>query len=369
MTKRVADDPPDGSDSSTKRQCTNNDNLNRIKSHLKARLSERSLPTRLVGVQNEYDRLYQLLCQTVSKGESNSCLMIGNRGTGKTAMVGMALDKLSRQFPDGFATVRLNGLIETTDRIALGEISRQLMVAQGKVHEQLRAFNTFAESFEYTLSLLKQGDKTTLPIVFILEEFDLLAQHPKQTLLYNLFDATQSAQNPMAVIGLTCRIDTMNLLEKRVRSRFSHRQIYLFPPATFGDFVDIARESLTVPPGVADQEFVDPFNQAVVALFEDSSMNTLLRRIFDITKDLRMFFKICVRGMGFGMKLYKRPVALKAFESLQSFELVCPVDQIGKCPKEYRMAKLMLEHAQIIEAVLKYQDCPTNLIKWATNAG
>jgi origin recognition complex subunit 4 len=33
------------------------------------------------------------------------------------------------------------------------------------------------------------------------------------------------------------------------------------------------------------------------------------------------------------------------------------------------MAKLMLEHAQIIEAVLKYQDCPTNLIKWATNAG
>jgi origin recognition complex subunit 4 len=61
--------------------------------------------------------------------------------------------------------------------------------------------------------LLKQGDKTTLPIVFILEEFDLLAQHPKQTLLYNLFDATQSAQNPMAVIGLTCRIvSKMSLL-------------------------------------------------------------------------------------------------------------------------------------------------------------
>ncbi|CAO3591107.1 unnamed protein product [Absidia cylindrospora] len=181
-------------------------------------------------------------------------------------------------------------------------------------------------------------------------------------------------------------------------------------------------------------------------MFQDSSITALLRRIFDITKDLRMFFKICfepvaqlceespylqasqfiessleqrtdlktemlkgisllelvlivsmkklmerdiqafnfqmiydeykdfmtqtqVRGMGFGMKLYKRPVALKAFESLQSFELVCPVDQIGKCPKEYRMAKLMLEHAQIIDAVLKYKDCPTNLIKWATNAG
>lgn len=39
-----------------------------------------------------------------------------------------------------------------------------------------------------------------------MEEFDLIAQHPKQSLLYNLFDAAQSSQNPMAVIGLTCRI-------------------------------------------------------------------------------------------------------------------------------------------------------------------
>ncbi|KAI8086083.1 origin recognition complex subunit 4 C-terminus-domain-containing protein [Halteromyces radiatus] len=423
---------------------THND-IKMIKTHLISQLSERSTPKRLVGMQNEYDSLHQILYQTISKGESNSCLLLGNRGTGKTTMVRLALNDLTKKFPAGFVTIRLNGLTETTDRIALNEIARQLMVAQGKVQQQLRTFATFAESFEYTLSLLKQGDKTTLPIVFILEEFDLFAQHPKQTLLYNLFDATQSAQNPMAVIGLTCRIDTLDLLEKRVKSRFSHRQIYLFPPATFGDFVEIARETLIVPEGLVDQDFTEKFNQAVKTVFEDSSMNTLLRRIFDITKDLRMFFKICfepvsqlseessyllvsqfmessleqrtdlktemlkgvsllelvlivsmkklmerdthtfnfqmiydeykdfmtqtqVRGMGLGMKLYKRSVALKAFESLQSFELVCPVEQIGKCPKEYRMAKLMLEHAQVIDAVLKYKDCPTNLIKWATGA-
>lgn len=56
------------------------------------------------------------------------------------------------------------------------------------------------------LSLLKSGDKSTLPIIFILEEFDLFAQQPKQALLYNLFDAAQSAQSPMSVIGLTCRL-------------------------------------------------------------------------------------------------------------------------------------------------------------------
>ncbi|CAO3591108.1 unnamed protein product [Absidia cylindrospora] len=273
MTKRLAEDTT--STHSKKKHTTNSqeaneteptrnnyDSIKRIKTHLTSRLSERSTPTRLVGVQKEYNSLYQLLQQTVSKGESNSCLMIGNRGTGKTTMVRLALDELAKKYPKGFATVRLNGLTETTNRVALSEIARQLLAAQEKSHQQLCTFTTFAESFEYTLSLLKQGDKTRLPIVFILEEFNLLAQHPKQTLLYNLFDATQSAQNPMAVVGLTCRIDTMNLLEKRVQSRFSHRQMYMFPPATFGDFVGIAQDALTVPPGVVDNDtFVTQFNE------------------------------------------------------------------------------------------------------------
>lgn len=47
------------------------------------------------------------------------------------------------------------------------------------------------------------------------------------------------------------------------------------------------------------------------------------------------------------------------------FELVCPTDIAGKCPKEYRMTKLMLEQAQVTEAVLKY-NCPSMVKKWGT---
>ena len=39
----------------------------------------------------------------------------------------------------------------------------------------------------------------------MLDEFDLFAQHKNQTLLYNLLDTSQSAHNPIAVVGLTCR--------------------------------------------------------------------------------------------------------------------------------------------------------------------
>lgn len=51
------------------------------------------------------------------------------------------------------------------------------------------------------------GDRTSsCPVIFILDEFDLFAHHKNQTLLYNLFDISQSAQTPIAVIGLTCRL-------------------------------------------------------------------------------------------------------------------------------------------------------------------
>ena len=50
------------------------------------------------------------------------------------------------------------------------------------------------------------GGEQSKSVVFVLDEFDLFAQHHNQTLLYNLFDVAQSAQAPICVIGLTTRL-------------------------------------------------------------------------------------------------------------------------------------------------------------------
>ena len=53
----------------------------------------------------------------------------------------------------------------------------------------------------------RQGDRSSSrPVLFVLDEFDLFAHHKNQTLLYNLFDVSQSAQAPIAVVGITCRL-------------------------------------------------------------------------------------------------------------------------------------------------------------------
>ncbi len=129
-------------------------------------------------------------------GESNSVLLLGPRGTGKTALLesvllerGLHLESASSRC----RLVRLHGLTETSDRLALKKISRHLRL-DGRAGD--RVFGSFAEHLEFLLESLKQGGEASSAssVVFVLEEFDLFCAHHNQTLLYNLFDIAQSAR-------------------------------------------------------------------------------------------------------------------------------------------------------------------------------
>ena len=83
-------------------------------------------------------------------------------------------------------------------------------------------------------------------MVFIIDEFDMFATHARQTLLYNLFDIAQAKKAPIAVLGVTTRIDVVESLEKRVKSRFSHRYVYLSLPKSLPAYWAICKQGLTV---------------------------------------------------------------------------------------------------------------------------
>lgn len=112
-----------------------------------------------------------------------------------------------------------------------------------------RVFGSNAENLLFLLACLKQSNKNkSKSVIFILDHFDLFCAHPKQSLLYNLFDVVQSAQAAICVIGLTSRNDVLELLEKRVKSRFSHRQISLYPGnVEFRDRIDLYKQIMKLP--------------------------------------------------------------------------------------------------------------------------
>lgn len=98
---------------------------------------------------------------------------------------------------------------------------------------------------------------TSQSIVFIIDEFDLFASHPRQTLLYNLFDVAQSRKAPIAVLGCTTRLDVVEMLEKRVKSRFSHRYVYMSLPKTLPAYWQVCRQGLIVESDEARKEGID----------------------------------------------------------------------------------------------------------------
>ncbi|KAM3585391.1 uncharacterized protein V6R79_016670 [Siganus canaliculatus] len=286
--------------------------ITQVQEVLRQRFCCQQLPVRPEGVEAQHKHLLELLKRTAVHGESNSVLIVGPRGAGKTMLLRCVLRDLleEKEVQKNLLQVHLNGLLQTDDRIALKEITRQLHL-ENVVGDKV--FGSFAENLAFLLEALKKGDRSSSrPVLFVLDEFDLFAHHKNQTLLYNLFDVSQSAQAPVAVVGLTCRLvsashpptpspdprpglidvsfssqDVLELLEKRVKSRFSHRQIHLLSDGTFSQYVDRVQAQLSLPDDFPDQKFAQDWNAGVKTLCEDKPVQDALQRHFSSSKDVR----------------------------------------------------------------------------------
>jgi len=317
-------------------------------------------------------------------------------------------------------------LLETDDKLALKQIARQLKLENV---EGDRVFGSFAEHLEFLLSSLKSGDpNNSKPIVFVLEEFHLFCSHHNQTLLYNLFDMAQTRATPMVVIGISPELDVLESLEKRVRSRFNHRQIEMFPPKKFEEYVQIAKELLS--PAIAGNAWI----KQITKIFEEKSLKQTLNRMYNIncsvanlkqilslaiissadqltSKDIIQAFEeqsesgeppilagltlieICILiaikhiqviydGQPFNFEMVfhefdkyvstknsmlkqERPVVMKAWETLIELEIITPVDKGTKIQKEFKLHNLQVFPETILKAI---DGVPQNVREWATSS-
>ncbi|XP_070435771.1 origin recognition complex subunit 4 isoform X5 [Equus przewalskii] len=387
--------------------------LSQVQRILRERFCHQSLHSNLFGVQVQYKHLIELLKRTAIYGESNSVLIIGPRGSGKTMLINHALKELMEveEVSENVLQVHLNGLLQINDNIALKEITRQLNL-ENVVGDKV--FGSFAENLSFLLEALKKGDRTSsCPVIFILDEFDLFAHHKNQTLLYNLFDISQSAQTPVAVVGLTCRL-----------------------------YLKIFKEQLSLPAEFPDKLFAEKWNENVQCLSEDRSVREVLQKHFNVSKNLRSLhmllmlalnrvtsshpfmtaadlmeanqlcsmdskanivhglsvLEICliiamkhlndiyeeepfnfqmvynefqkfVQRKAHSVYNFEKPVVMKAFEHLQQLELIRPMERTSvNAQREYQLMKLLLDSTQIMNALQKYPNCPTDVRQWATSS-
>lgn len=144
------------------------------------------------------------------------------------------------------------------------------------------------------------------PTIIILDAFDLFAQHPRQSLLYSFLDTVQGLRagggnKGLAIIGITTRIDSIVLLEKRVKSRFSGRMIRTSASSKVTHWKHIAKSMLL--PGIVEEEKVDKefsaaWESKVEDFLADSKTTRLLEEACSITGDVRLLSRMLV-GLSF----------------------------------------------------------------------
>lgn len=142
------------------------------------------------------------------------------------------------------------------------------------------------------------------PTVIILDAFDLFALHPRQSLLYCLLDTVQSChagqgRKGLAVFGVTSRVDTVQLLEKRVKSRFSGRTIRTGPPTTFTHWLSTVKTLLLPdirhdPDDDIDKQWKEVWAASIDRFLADKAVEEILNETFSITRDFRTLGRLLV---------------------------------------------------------------------------
>lgn len=365
-------------------------------SHVDASLTPQLQAEACVGLKDEWHMLHSMLHATVKSQESNSCLLIGASGSGKSLLVDSVLDSICKSIgadaPSSsnrpYYHVHLAGTLQTNDRSAMKEMAQQLIV-QGAFTEQdigdeinvpssdddeadqtqlpttsatdhvfggddhkgedenqdqddleheaalaaaaandeqaeiqnelagaiLSSLNNIiahiiallsnTASTSATITDANRSSKATRkPLIITLDDFDLFTARPRQAMLYCLLDAVQAASYGagLAVVGLTGRVDTVDLLEKRVKSRFSHRILHVRPPATYDAFERIVRNALSsLSPNSTQVSSISPtylesfsvaWNSDIATLFANQHFREILHGIYELSNDIRMIYRV-----------------------------------------------------------------------------
>lgn len=221
---------------------------------------ENKLLSHLREPEQEIDRI---LRQAIVQKESHSTIIVGPRESYKSFLLNRELDLLSKQCAGQFITIRLNGFIHS-EQAAINGIATQLEqqlkhlhddAPGGSARESDISSGSLTEVFEKILRVLdsastnqKSTQKNTatskLTVIFIFDEIDTFAGPVRQSLLYNLFDMVEHARVPVCIVGCTTKLNILEFLEKRVKSRFSQRIIYMPQVENLEQFVQVAGELL-----------------------------------------------------------------------------------------------------------------------------
>ncbi|KAF3943908.1 hypothetical protein CMV_029576 [Castanea mollissima] len=262
---------------------------------------------------SNYSKLKFIISSSVTEACNNSILLLGPRGSGKIAVLELVLKDLLVEFPDLISVIKLSGLLHSDDNCAFKEISRQLCAEHQLLFSKMASFD---DNSQFMIAMLRECGLAHKTIIFVLDEFDLFAQG-KQRVLYSLLDAMQSVTSQAVVIGVSCRLDADQLLEKRVRSRFSHRKLLFLPPSK-EDLQRLLEHILSLPvDSTISHDYAVEFNAKLQNMLADEKFKQIIITYMDSDATVNHLMRFLFRAVSY-MELGSGYLSLENFKTALS---------------------------------------------------
>jgi Cdc6-like AAA superfamily ATPase len=172
-----------------------------------------------------------------------------------------------------------------------------------------RNFHNIVNSFQRLLAT-EQMTK----VIVVVDEFDLFLQSQRQSFIYSLLECMNTKPQNFSLIAISSRLDVIDLLEKRVRSRFLQEQITIEYCTNFEHFLTIIKRMFipNVTSTISDtqhsnfsnndnskqflpahSEFFFRFISKLNGLFEDQKFRLLMQQMFDWTRNIWHYQTLC----------------------------------------------------------------------------
>ena len=236
----------------------------------------------LVDLKQQCDELFDILYSTISGKKNSSVLLFGRNGFGKSALLSSVMQRMQKKCgKNAYIYIYLNAHLQTTDIESLNEIVSELK--HQKNQNQIKQKKAgFIDDLEFLVNELKKVSSESRnqrrPIYIVLDNFELFAKRKKQTLLYNLFDL-----HNLNIIGMTNKKSVYEELEKRIRSRFVVKKIFVpsntfLSESSFSLFYKIMYNALTI--RHFKRREIKKYNEWIMhSILDNSEMDAYFRKL------------------------------------------------------------------------------------------
>jgi len=231
----------------------------------------------------QYDTVMDMLNRFVYN-ENQAMLLLSRSNTVLHQFISKVKNDLMRKMRKenskwDIRAVRINSILTTKETAILNHFAEWL--GMDNSDKQILAHEMQARMEQYFQS------RPEVSVLFILENVEYYVENSKQSLLYKILDMLQYSKIKFAFIGTSQKIDIIDNFEKRIKSRFSHRQILFYSEelSTFQECIDdtittIKRSTETTKIG---EEFLTELHNFIKD--EDYGCTKIFQKLFERGKD------------------------------------------------------------------------------------